>query len=51
MNKKRTIVFIFCLLILCGVAIAEDSFENTMKKIDILEGKNVSVEYLSLIHI
>ena len=24
---------------------AQDSFENTMKKIDILEGKNVAVEY------
>ena len=27
------------------VAYSEDSFENTMKKIDKLEGKNVAVEY------
>tara|TARA_B000000565_G_scaffold243315_1_gene209485 strand:- start:269 stop:688 length:420 start_codon:yes stop_codon:yes gene_type:complete len=39
------ILFLAAVLLLCGVAVAEDSFENTMKKIDILEGKNVSVEY------
>jgi len=49
MNKKRTLFFIFLLLllipILMQVAYSEDSFENTMKKIDKLEGKNVAVEY------
>ena len=48
-NKKRTLFFIFLLLllipVLMQVAYSEDSFENTMKKIDKLEGKNVAVEY------
>ena len=48
MDKKRTIVFIFCLLILIPVLInaanSEDSFENTMKKIEMLDGNN-KVEY------
>ena len=48
-NKKRTSFFIFLLLllipVLMQVAYSEDSFENTMKKIDKLEGKNVAVEY------
>lgn len=48
MNKKRTIVFIFFLLILIPVLInaanSEDSFENTMKKIEMLDGNN-KVEY------
>jgi len=39
------ILFLGAILLLCGVAVAEDSFENTMKKIDQLEGKNVAVEY------
>jgi len=39
------ILFIAAVLLLCGVAVAEDSFENTMKKIDQLEGKKVAVEY------
>ena len=48
MDKKRTIVFIFFLLILIPVLInaanSEDSFENTMKKIEMLDGNN-KVEY------
>ena len=48
MDKKRAIVFIFFLLILIPVLInaanSEDSFENTMKKIEMLDGNN-KVEY------
>ena len=48
MDKKRTIAFIFFLLILIPVLInaanSEDSFENTMKKIEMLDGNN-KVEY------
>ena len=48
MNKKRTLVFIFFLLVLIPVLInaanSEDSFENTMKKIEMLDGNN-KVEY------
>ena len=48
MDKKRTIVFIFFLLVLIPVLInaanSEDSFENTMKKIEMLDGNN-KVEY------
>ena len=48
MDKKRTIVFLFFLLILIPVLInaanSEDSFENTMKKIEMLDGNN-KVEY------
>ena len=48
MDKKRTIVFIFFLLILIPVLInaanSEDSFENTIKKIEMLDGNN-KVEY------
>ena len=48
MDKKRTIVLLFFLLILIPVLInaanSEDSFENTMKKIEMLDGNN-KVEY------
>ena len=48
MDKKRTIVFIFFLLVLIPVLInaanSEDPFENTMKKIEMLDGNN-KVEY------
>ena len=48
MNKKRTLIFIFFLLVLIPVLInaanSEDSFENTMKKIEMLDGNN-KVEY------
>ena len=38
------ILFLGAILLLCGVAVAEDSFENTMKKIEMLDGNN-KVEY------
>ena len=55
------LIILVSALLVADHAKSEDSFENTMKKIDQLEGKNVKVEYdkiqplkdqyLSLIHI
>ena len=48
-NKKRTLFLVFFILILIPVLIeiahSEDSFENTMKKINALENGNNVVEY------
>ena len=44
-NHILMICFILAILFVIKASYAEDSFENTMKKIDILEGKNVAVEY------
>jgi len=45
MNKKRTLFFIFLLLVLIPILLnqaahSEDSFENTMKKINALNNNN-----------
>ena len=39
------IIVVISVLLISNHAKSEDSFENTMKKIDQLEGKNVKVEY------
>ena len=39
------LIILVSALLVVGQAKGEDSFENTMKKIDQLEGKNVAVEY------
>ena len=44
-NHILMICFVLAILFVVKASYAEDSFENTMKKIDILEGKNVAVEY------
>ena len=44
-NHILLICFVLAILFVIKASYAEDSFENTMKKIDILEGKNVAVEY------
>ena len=39
------LIIVVSFLLVTNHAKSEDSFENTMKKIDQLEGKNVKVEY------
>ena len=39
------LIILVSALLVADHAKSEDSFENTMKKIDQLEGKNVKVEY------
>ena len=39
------LIILVSALLVTDHAKSEDSFENTMKKIDQLEGKNVKVEY------
>ena len=44
-NHILIICFVLAILFVVKASYAEDSFENTMKKIDQLEGKKVAVEY------
>tara|TARA_B100000927_G_scaffold123729_1_gene99735 strand:+ start:348 stop:815 length:468 start_codon:yes stop_codon:yes gene_type:complete len=44
-NHILMICFVLAILFVIKASYAEDSFENTMKKIDQLEGKKVAVEY------
>ena len=44
-NHILLIMFVLALLFVVKSSYAQDSFENTMKKIDQLEGKKVAVEY------
>jgi len=44
-NHILIICFALAILFVVKASYAEDSFENTMKKIDQLEGKKVAVEY------
>ena len=44
-NHILLICFVLAILFVIKASYAEDSFENTMKKIDQLEGKNIKVEY------
>ena len=44
-NHILLICFVLAILFVIKASYAEDSFENTMKKIDQLEGKNVKGEY------
>ena len=44
-NHVLLILFVLTILFVIKASYAEDSFENTMKKIEMLEGNNTKVEY------
>ena len=44
-NHILLICFVLAILFVIKASYAEDSFENTMKKIEMLEGNNTKVEY------
>ena len=44
-NHILMICFVLAILFVIKASYAEDSFENTMKKIEMLEGNNTKVEY------